>query len=198
MSEFDNPAYPFLTEQHEEYQMLKDFVDEYRKQEGSSKQYKSGNATLNVIHKHLVGKGIRLPKNPKVKIREVKTKMNLLYLLRVGVDPNQSDYSVHDLDAVLKISNNAVGSSKKNTPSEPARNTFEKFEQQNGNLRFHVVVLVESPNYRNRFQNALVLVFRNPQIPKVVYDDASLIEDLVKNNQLKKTRKWEELLTCLK
>jgi hypothetical protein len=198
MSEFDNPAYPFLTNHDEEYWMLKDYVDEYQKQKSNSKQYKSGNATLNVIHNYLIGKDIRLPKNPKVKIKEVKTRMNLLYLLKGLVNQNQSDYSVHDLDAVLKISNNAVGSSKENTPSEHVRNTFEKFRQQNENLRFCVVVLVESPNYKNRFQDAFVLVFRNPEISKVVYDDADLIDNLMKKNQLKKTRKWEELLTFLK
>jgi hypothetical protein len=189
---------PILKEEDEEYKMLIDLVEEYRKQEKGSTTQKSGNATLNVIHEHLIGKGIKLPKNPKVKIREVKTRMNLLYLLKAEVDRNQSDYSVHDLDAVLKISNNAVGSSEENTPSEPVRNTFEKFRQRNGNLRFYVVVLVESPNYKNRFQNALVLVFRNPQVTKVVYDNASLIEDLVTNKSLKKSGEWEKLINCLK
>jgi len=189
---------PILKEEDEEYTMLIDLVEEYQKQEKGSTTQKSGNATLNVIHEHLIGKGIKLPKNPKVKIREVETKMNLLYLLKAEVDRNQSDYSVHDLDAVLKISNTAVGSSRENTPTQPVSNTFKKFRQQNKNLRFYVVVLVEHPNYKNKFKDARMLVFLDPTIPKRVYDDVDLIKDLVKNKLLKKSGEWEKVINCLK
>ena len=197
MPEFDNPDYPFLTWKHEESEMLIHFVQEYQKQEKGSTTQKSGKATQKVIHKHLTDKGIKLPQNPEVKIREVKTRMNLLYLLKEPVSRDRLEYSVHDLDAVLKISNTAVGSSKDNTPSEPVRKTFERFKQLNGKLRFYVVVLIENPKYKNRFKDALVLVFRDPKIPKVLYDDVSLIEDLVKHNKLKKSKDWENLVNCL-
>jgi hypothetical protein len=195
MFQFDKLAKPFLTEKDEECRMLKDFVREYNKQEKGSTRQKSGNATQKVIHQHLIGKeGIMLPKNSKVKIREVSTKMNLLYLLNKKADTNQSDYSVHDLDAVLKTSNNAVGSSKKNTPSEPVRNTFEKFRQRNKELRFGVVVLIENPEYMNRFKGAFTLIYRDPKTSKVLYDSVGMIDDLLKNKQLKKSGDWESLI----
>jgi hypothetical protein len=198
MSEFDRLKKPFLTEKDEECQMLKDFAREYNKQEKGSTRQKSGNATHNVIQQHLIGKeGIKLPKNSKVKIREVETKMNLLYLLNKKADTNQSDYSVHDLDGVLKTSNNAVGSSKENTPSEPVRNTFEKFRQRNKELRFGVVVLIENPEYMNRFKGpfrAFTLIYRDPKTPKVLYDSVGMIDDLLKNNQLKQSGDWESLI----
>lgn len=201
MSEFDRLEKPFLTKKDEECQMLKDFIREYKKQEKGSPRQKSGNATQNVIHQHLFGKeGIRLPKNSKVKIREVKTKMNLLYLLNKKADTNQSDYSVHDLDAVLKTSNNAVGSSKENTPSEPVSSMFEKFGQENKELRFGVVVLIENPEYINRFKEPVTftLIYRDPKTPKVLYDNVGLIDDLLKNNQLKKSGDWESLIEFAK
>jgi len=199
MSTFDKLDLPFLTKEDEECRMLKDFVREYNKQERGSPRTKSGNATLTVIHQHLIDRekeGIKLPKNSKVKIEEIPTKMNLLYLLNKKVVTNQSTYSVHDLDAVLKTSNNAVGSSKENTPSKPVRDTFEKFSQKNKELRFGVVVLIENPEYINRFTGAFTftLIYRDPKTPKVLYESVGLIDDLLKHDQLKKSGDWERLI----
>lgn len=198
MSKFNDSTYPFLNEHHEEYKILMDYVDEYQKQKSNSKRYKSGIATLNVIHKHLKERGIRLHDNPRVKISEVETKMNLLYVLKTGVNLNKPEYSVHDLDAVIKISNNAVGDSKNNTPSEPVKNIFEKFKRFNKKLRTYVVVLVENSNYKNAFKEAFVLMLRNPKTSKVAYDNLSMINNLIKEKQLKITNDWERLCILLR
>jgi hypothetical protein len=108
-----------LVDEDEEYKMLIEVTKEYPNQTGSTQQ-KSGKATQTVIHNHL-SKDVRLPQNLEVKIQEVETRMNLLYLLKIGVDQNRKDYSVDDLDAVLKISNNAVDGKK---ASERIKNTF--------------------------------------------------------------------------
>jgi hypothetical protein len=93
-----------------------------------------------VIHKHLRDKGIKLPQNPEVRICEVKTRKNLLYLLKAEVESDKSEYSAQNLYAVLKIVNNAVGEDYK----DKIENTSRDFERVNKNLRFGVVVLSEN------------------------------------------------------
>lgn len=138
MSEFKN--YRILSENSEEYQMLIDVADEFERQESGSTTQRSGNATLNVISKYLIGKGFKLPQNPKVKIQEVKSRMNLLYLLKSGIPNSEIEYSVKDLNAVLKVVNNAVGERY----NDKIKNKFLEFKSENPKLRFAVVVLSEN------------------------------------------------------
>lgn len=128
-----------LFEETEEYQMLMEVAEELKKH-GKVSTVNSGKATRLVIHKHLRDKGVKLPQNPEVRILEVKTRKNLLYLLKTKVESDKSDYSVQNLYAVLKIVNNAVGEDYK----DKIEDTFKDFEQVNKNLRFGVVVLSEN------------------------------------------------------
>ncbi len=129
-----------ISEDDDEYRLLIEVAEEFEEQKKGSIKTKSGKATQIVIHKFLLIKGIRLPCNLEVKIEEVKTRMNLLYLLKPGIETDKSQYSVNDLVVVVKIINNAVGKNY----AERIRNTFAKFAQINQNLRFAVVVLSEN------------------------------------------------------
>jgi len=128
-----------LSKETEEYQMLIEVAKELEKH-GKVSTVDSGKATRLVIHKHLMDKGIKLPQNPEVRIHEVKTRKNLLYLLKTEVESDKSEYFVQDLYAVLKIVNNAVGEDY----HDKIENTFKDFERANKNLRFGVVVLSEN------------------------------------------------------
>ena len=94
-----------IGKESEEYQMLIDVTKEIKNQKKSSLTNRSGKATQVVIHKHLLDKGLNLTINPETKIREIETKMNLLYLLKARVNNKQSEYSVNDLKIVLKRAN---------------------------------------------------------------------------------------------
>lgn len=138
MSQFEELE--VLSKESEEYQMLMGVAEEFDRLQTGSAHTKSGKATQMIIHQFLLGKNFRLPKTPEVEITEVQTKMNLLYLLNTRAGGNKSQYSVHELDVVLKIVNNAVGKNYK----DKIKNTFEKFKRANPKLCFAVIVLSES------------------------------------------------------
>jgi len=179
-----------LSEETEEYQMLLEVAKELKK-EGKVSTVNSGKATRLVIHKHLSEKGINLTQNPEVKIREVKTRKNLLYLLKKEVSSDKSEYSVQDLYAVLKIVNNAVGEDYQDKIKE----TFKDFEQVNKNLRFGVVVLSENSivnPYMHRlrqenfgsFAKLFTLIVRKRAANKLYLKET--IKQLLRDGELKK------------
>lgn len=196
MSEFDKADFPFLTKKDEEYRMLRDFAGEFSKQEGGSARYKSGKATISVIRRYLVEHHLLNIAELDAKIPE-KGRMNLLFLLKKTI-PRKPVHDINDMDAVLKISNNAVGSSRKNTPSEPIKVKFERLKLKNRNLRTCVVVLVENPDYKNKFKGAYTCVIRNPATSKALFDDVNVIDDLLMKKQFKKTGDWRKLISYLK
>jgi hypothetical protein len=189
MSEFS--SYRILSEKSDEYRMLIDVADEFNRQEGGSTTQRSGNATLNVISKYLIGKGFKLPQDPKVTIQEVKSRMNLLYLLKSGIPNNKSEYSVKDVNAVLKIVNNAVGERY----NDKIKNRFLEFRSENPTLRFAVVVLSENSVF-NPYKHCLkednfsgiaelfTLIFRENAADELYFKNT--IERLSANKELRK------------
>lgn len=175
----------------EEYGMLLEVTEEFQKQEKGSPNQKSGKATQKVIHKHLIEKMVNLPVNPEVKIREVKTRMDLLFLLKMGTSRNELEYSINDIGIVLKVTNNAVGK----TTSENIRRKFEEFARFNPNLRFAVVVLSERLSYLYpiTFDKVFTLVARKKKAHQLYLKET--IIRMQKNGDLRKpTEKgWEEL-----
>ena len=131
---------PFLTEQDEEYQMLIEVTEEFQKQYVGSAMQKSGKATMNVVRNHLLKGGLNIAKL-EARIPE-KGNMNLLFMLK-AVTPT-TDYSLNDVDTVLKVTNTGVTK----TASEPIRIKFGELRKRNKNLRFAVVVLSERLSFR--------------------------------------------------
>ncbi len=194
MAEFDelDP----LAKEDEEYKMFIEYTEEFKKQEKGSIKHKSGKATQIAIHNLLYRNGIRLPQNPEAKIQEVETRMNLLYLLKIGVDKNRIDYSIRDVDAVLKTTATAVGK----TTSERIRDTFNKFEQSNPKLRFLAVVLSERLSYPYPITLDIVftLVAREKKADKLYLKET--VVSMQEKGDLRKPKEdgFEDLLKYLK
>ena len=180
-----------LTNQDKEVQMLLEVTEEVKKQEKGSINQKSGKASQKVVRKHLTDMGANLAQNLEAKIQEVETKMNLLFLLNAGIDQNKPEYSIHDVNTVLKITNNAVGK----TTSEKIRSTFEKFARHNQNLRFAVVVLSErlSYNYPIKFDNVFTLIARRKRAHKLYLKETVI--RMQKDEELRKPIEngWDDL-----
>ena len=114
--------------------------------------------------------------------------MNLLYLLKTDVDQNRKDYSVDELDAVLKISNNAVVGKKK---SKDIKTTFDKFKQKNKNLkRFATIILSERLSYPDKISypepEVFTLVIRKKRARELYLKKT--IEQLKKDGELRKPK----------
>ena len=189
MTDFDDLR-PLKTED-EEFHMLLGVTEEFQRQSKGSLNQKSGKATQKVIHKYLVGKMVNLPLNPEARIQEVKTRMDLLFLLKTGITRKELEYSINDIDMVLKITNNAVDKAT----SERIRRKFEEFAQFNHNLRFCTVVLSErlSYPYPIALDKVFTLVIRKKKAHEL-YLKETIIE-MQKSGELRKpTEKgWDEL-----
>jgi hypothetical protein len=117
--------------------------------------------------------------------------MNLLFLLKTGINRKEQEYSINDVDRVLKITNNAVGKAT----SEKIRRKFEEFAQFNHNLRFCTVVLSErlSYPYPIALDKVFTLIIRKKPARKL-YLRETVIETQ-KNGELRKPieKGWDEL-----
>jgi hypothetical protein len=153
-----------LSAESEEYQMLMDVAKKLETSEKISTK-DSGKATQLVLCKYLFEKGFRVLNSSEVKIVEVKTKMNLLYLIKEGVDCNGREYSVKDVEAVLKIVNNAVGEDYKET----IKDTFNKFRDLNESIRFATIVLSENNAAPKPYEHSLKQIdFEDPLFTLIV------------------------------
>jgi hypothetical protein len=72
---------PLLTEQDEEYHMLREVAEEYARQHEKTAEKKSGNATENVIRNHLLSHGFNVALNPELKIHGSNETSALSHLL---------------------------------------------------------------------------------------------------------------------
>jgi hypothetical protein len=142
MGEFE--GFEKLSKDSTEYRLLSGVCKEFEKQESGSISQRSGNATTEVIHDYLVEAGLKLPIEPKVRVHEVRTKMNLLYLLKPDASRKDTIFRASDITFVLKIVNNAVGEDNQNR----IKDIFNQFKVRNANIRFAVIVLSEAPSYK--------------------------------------------------
>jgi hypothetical protein len=190
-----------LSKESEEYNLLRDVCREFLEQQTGSTSNKSGNATQKVIRDYLTKKRLKLPDRTKVKIVEVKTRMNLLYLLKPDVSTNKSEYSSNDLRIVLKIINNAVGSEDRSK----VMGVFKKFKQFNGDLKFAVVVLSENAPYKyalrqkdyHNIAKVFTLILRENSAQELYREET--VEQLERAGELTKPKSYglDELLTWL-
>jgi hypothetical protein len=191
---------PFLTRQDEEFQMLLEVAEEYLRQKtGDTPQNKSGNATEIVIRNHLLRKGFEVTLNPNVRIQGSNIRIDSL-LLNPIANPNKLFYIPDEVKTVIEIKNNAVGNQ--------SRKIKENFDQLGriGNFRFAVIVLSERKGYaheiteeklQNKKYRVFTLVSRKQYPIGGLYRKEAIIE-MLENNEMTKTGKWEELLAYLK
>jgi hypothetical protein len=189
MNEFDelDP----LTEENEEYQMLIDVTEEFPKQNVGSAMQKSGKATIIVVRKHLLKEGLKIAELD-ARIPE-KGEMNLLFILKAGI-PAKLDYSLDEVDKVLKVTNTAVTKAA----SEPIRSKFEELRKLNRNLRFAVVVLSERLSFEHPINigdtgKVFTLVARKKRSYKLYLKET--VMEMQKDGGLRKPKEngWDDL-----
>jgi hypothetical protein len=195
------PDMSFLNKQDEEFQMLTEVAEEYLKQKsGDTPQNKSGNATETVIRNHLLKRGFNMTLNPDVKIQGSNIKIDSL-LLKPSVNPNKPSYSPSEVDTVIEIKNNAVANQ-----SGIIKENFDELSRVSENFHFAVIVLSERKGYtheiteeklENKKYRVFTLVSRKKYPIGGLYRKEAIIE-MLNNNEMMKTRKWEELLSFLK
>jgi hypothetical protein len=189
-----------LRREDEEFQMLLEVADEYlRQKSGDTPQNKSGNATEIVIRNHLLRKGFHVTLNRNVKIQGSNIRNDSL-LLKPNINPNKLVYAPNEVDTVIEIKNNAV--------ANQSRIIKENFDElgRNGNFRFAVIVLSERKGYtheiteeklENKKYRVFTLVYRKKYPIGGLYRKEAIME-MLENNEMTKTGKWEELLAYLK
>jgi len=189
-----------LRREDEEFQMLLEVAEEYSRQKSEdTPQNKSGNATEIVIRNHLSRKGFNVTLNPNVKIQGLNIRNDSL-LLKPNINPNNLVYAHNKVDTVIEIKNNAV--------ANQSRIIKENFDELGriGNFRFAVIVLSERKGYtheiteeklQNKKYRVFTLVYRKKYPIGGLYCKEAIME-MLENNEMTKTRKWEELLAYLK
>ncbi|MGD0495706.1 MAG: hypothetical protein ABSB28_06660 [Candidatus Bathyarchaeia archaeon] len=192
---------PFLTRQDEEFQMLLEVAEEYLRQKcGDTPQNKSGNATETVIRNHLLKRGFNMTLNPNVKIQGSNTRIDSL-LLKPSVISSKLIYAPNEVSTVIEIKNNAVANQ-----SKIIKENFDKLSRISENFRFAVIVLSERKGYtheiteeklENKKYRVFTLVSRKKYPKGGLYRKEAILE-MMNNNEMMKTRKWEELLAHLK
>jgi hypothetical protein len=179
---------PILSKEHEEFEMLREWTEEFPKQAGSPSQ-KSGKATQIVIHNHLLmRKRLNVAKDLDARIPE-KGQMNLLFLLKTGINSAKPEYSLDEVNTVINVTNNAVGD--KLTEIE---NKFKRFREKQRNLRFAIVVLIERSNYQHKIEgrNVFTLLIHKERVHPLYLKET--IVEMQENGKLWKTGKWQELI----
>ena len=142
MKDYKKLNLPLLTEQDEEYHMLKEVAKEYTLQHEKTAEKKSGNATENVIRNHLLSHGFNVALNPELKIHGSNKSADRIdsLLLKPNVDPTRYNrvYSPNEVSVVIEIKNNGVA----NQSSKIAKK-FNQVMEISDNFRFAVIVLSE-------------------------------------------------------
>jgi hypothetical protein len=207
---------PFLTASDEEYVMLIEVCEEFEKQKiDKTAREKYGSATEIVIRNHLMIRNLNLSMIPEVTIQGSKIKNDLL-LLKNGVDPNQKTYSVDNVKMAIEVKNNAAGgkileSGKREDPNKVLRFKFNELEGTTFVKNFAVIVLSEmllppKTPYKWRFKEEAIgkenckvftLVARKLYPPGGLYIKSN-IEEMLNNEQMKKTGEFQRLINYLK
>ena len=140
MKDYKKLNLPLLTKQDEEYQMLIDISDLYRKQKAKTAERKSGDATEIAVRNYLLSHGLRMALNPELSVKGYTNQADLVdgLLLKDGVNQNKLIYAFSEIEAVIEIKNNGVANQSANIHRKfiALRNISESF-------RFAVIVVSE-------------------------------------------------------
>ena len=207
---------PFLSAIDEEYIMLIEVCEEFEKQKNDKiAREKSGNPTEIIIRNHLLRRNLNLSRVPEVTIQGSKIKNDLL-LLKSGVDPNQETFPVDNVKMAIEVRNSGVGSKtlengKREDPNKALRFRFNELEGITNVKNFAVIVLSETllpprTPYKWRFKEEVIRkenckVFTI--VARQVYPSGGLyiksnIEEMLQNEQMKKTGEFHQLINYLK
>lgn len=208
---------PVLTASNEEYLMLLEVCEEFKKQKiDKSAREKYGSPAEIVLRNHLLRKKLNISLIAGVTIEGSKIKIkNGLLFLKGGVDPNQTVYLPSQVKMVIEVKNNAVaGKALKNEkpldPNKVLRAKFNELEATANVKNFAVVVLSEmllppkSP-YKWRFREDRVgkenckvftLVARQLYPPGGLYIKSN-IEEMLRKGQMRRTEEFQELIKYL-
>jgi hypothetical protein len=206
---------PILTVNDEEYAMLVEVSEEFERQKlDKTAREKSGNSAEIVIRNHLMRRKLNLSMIPNVTIQGSKIKNDLL-LLKSGIDPNQKTFPSDNVKMVIEIKNNAVGgktleNGKREDPNKVLRTKFNELEGTTNVRNFAVIVLSETllpprAPYKWRFKEEVIgkenckvftLVARQLYPPGGLYIKSS-IEEMLQNEQMKKTGEFQQLINYL-
>ena len=207
---------PFLTDSDEEYIMLIEVCDEFKKQKiDQTARETSGNPAEIVVRSHLRTRNLNVSMMPDVTIQGSKIKNDLL-LLKNGVDPNQKAFPSDQVKMVIEVRNNGAGgktleNGKREDPNKVLRTKFNELEATVGVKNFVVIVLSETllppkTPYKWRFKEEAIrkenckvftLVARQLYPAGGLYIKSSIAEMLQKE-QMKKTVEFQQLLNYLK
>jgi hypothetical protein len=207
---------PFLTDSDEEYIMLIEVCDEFKKQKiDQTARETSGNPAEIVVRSHLRTRNLNVSMMPDVTIQGSKIKNDLL-LLKNGVDPSQKAFPSDQVKMVIEVRNSGAGgktleNGKREDPNKVLRIKFNELEATVGVKNFAVIVLSETllppkTPYKWRFKEEAIrkenckvftLVARQLYPAGGLYIKSSIAEMLQKE-QMKKTGEFQQLLNYLK
>jgi hypothetical protein len=207
---------PTLTDIDEEYSMLIEASEEFEKQKiDKTAREKCGSPAEIILRNHLLTRNLNLSLNPNVTIQGSKIK-NDLFLLKIGVDPNQKTYTSDQVKMVINVKNNAVGGKtledgKREDLNKVLRFKFNELEATTNVRNFVVVVFSEmllppKGPYKCRFKEEVIgkenckvftLVARQLYPPGGLYIKSNIVEMLQKG-QMKKTGDFQQLINYLK
>jgi hypothetical protein len=207
---------PVLIATDEEYTMLIEVSEEFEKQRmDKTAREKFGNPPQIVIRNHLLRRNLNLSLIPNVTIQGSKIKNDLL-LLKDSVDPTQEIFQSDNVKMVIEIKNNAVGgktleNGKREDPNKVLRFKFNELEGTTNIKNFAVIVLSETllpprTPYKWRFKEEVIgkanckvftLVARQVYPPGGLYIKSNIIE-MLRNEQMKKTDEFQQLINYLK
>jgi hypothetical protein len=202
------PDIDFLTEQDEEFQMLREWTrrlgDEINYAwKTSGKKLRSINGTSHlitqsIIREHLLKHGLNVSQKGKVVAVSPDGKVHQavhLLILKEGENPDEDNYSDNKEHIVLEIRTTAVADAVERT-----KKRFAKIE--NLVKDFAVVVLSERHDYPCRYKpentrNLFTLVIREKDFLRPInrpnVDMTAELETMLRNHELRKTGKWQEL-----
>jgi len=207
---------PVLIATDEEYTMLIEVSEEFEKQRmDKTAREKFGNPPQIVIRNHLLRRNLNLSLIPNVTIQGSKIKNDLL-LLKDSVDPTQEIFQSDNVKMVIEIKNNAAGgktleNGKREDPNKVLRFKFNELEGTTNIKNFAVIVLSETllpprTPYKWRFKEEVIgkanckvftLVARQVYPPGGLYIKSNIIE-MLRNEQMKKTDEFQQLINYLK
>jgi hypothetical protein len=205
---------PVLTTSDEEYLMLIEIIEEFEKQKiDKESRDKFGSPAEIVLRNHLLRRKLNISLLAGVMIQGSKIKIGLLFL-KNGVDPNQIMYLPSQVKMVIEAKNNSIASKTKDEkpldPNKVLRTKFNELEATANVRNFAIVVFSEmllppKTPYKWRFREDMIgkenckvftLVARQLYPAGGLYIKSN-IEEMLRNDQMKKTEEFQELIKYL-
>ena len=206
MKDYKKLNLPLLTEQDEEYQMLKEVAENYTIQQiQKTAEKKSGDATEIVVRNHLLKHDFKVTLKPELSIRGPHDTVKRIdsLLLKPNVDSNKLVYYPNEVSTVIEIKNNGVAEQ-----SNKIREKFKRLKEISASYNFAVIVLSEKLLSRTPYPYAINkedIGINNCEVFTCVirqkwdkmYDKAVVVE-MLETGEFWKSNEWQDLINYLK